>query len=85
MSRKFKRQKVYTRFYDNILAVDLAAIGSLSSEYQGVKDLLCAIHVFTKYARDKPLKDRKVKAVLNSFIKIINESKHKLNRKHILQ
>ena len=34
------------------------------------KYLLCVLDVFVKYSRAKPLKDKKVKAVLNSFIKI---------------
>ena len=29
---------------------------------------------FTKYARVKPLKDKKAKTVLNAFIEIVNES-----------
>ena len=31
MIKKFKRRKVYSRFKDNIWAVDLAEMGSLSS------------------------------------------------------
>ena len=34
------------------------------------KYLLCVLDVFAKYSRAKPLKDKKVKAVLNSFIEI---------------
>ena len=49
-------------------------MGSLSSKNKNVKYLLCAIDVFTKYAWDKPLKDKKGKIVLNAFIDIVNES-----------
>ena len=42
--------------------------------------LLCGIHIFTKYAWVKPLKDRKGKIVLNTFIEIVNESNRKRNR-----
>ena len=53
---------------------------SLSSNNQGVKYLLCVIDVFTKYAWIKPLKYKKAKTVLNSFIGKVNESKHKPNK-----
>ena len=42
--------------------------------------LLCIIDVFTKYACVKPLKDKKSKTVLNTFVKIVNESNCKPNK-----
>ena len=39
--------------------------------------MLCVIDVFTKYAWDKLLKDKNTKPVLNGFIGVVNESKHK--------
>ena len=42
--------------------------------------MLCALDVFTKYATVKPEKDKKVKTVLHSFIKIVYESKRKPNK-----
>ena len=45
---------------------------SLSSKNKNVKHLLCEIDVFTKYAWIKPLKDEKVKTVLNAVIQIVN-------------
>ena len=39
--------------------------------------MLCVIDVFTKYAWDKLLKDKNAKPVLNGFIGVVNESKHK--------
>ena len=41
--------------------------------------MLCVIDVFTKYAWAKPLKDKNGKAVLNTFIEIVNESNCKPN------
>ena len=78
--KKFKRRKVYSRFKDNIWAVDLAEMGSLSSKNKHFKYLLCAIDVFTKYVWVKPLQDKNGKRVLNAFIEIINESYHKPNK-----
>ena len=78
--KKFKRRKVYARFKDNIWAADLAEMGSFSSKNKNVKYLLCVIHVFTKYAWVKPLRDKKSKTVLNGFIEIVNESNRKPNK-----
>ena len=62
------------------MAADLAEIGSLPSKNWGVKYLLCVIDVFTRYARIKPLKNKKGKTVLNDFIEIVNKSKRKPNK-----
>ena len=48
--RKFKKRKVYSQFKDNIWGVDLADMQSLSRKNKGIKYLLCAIDLFSKYA-----------------------------------
>ena len=49
-------------------------MGSLCSENQGNKYLLCVVDVFTKYACVKPyLKYKKSKTVLHGFIEIVDE------------
>ena len=58
---------------------------SLYSKNRNVKYLLCVIDNFTKYAWVKPLKDKKGKTVLNTFIEIINQSNHKLYKLWIYQ
>ena len=57
--RKFKKRKVYLSFRDNIWGVDLADMQSLSKYNKGIKYLLCAIDLFSKYAWVIPIKDRK--------------------------
>ena len=47
---KFTKIKVYSSFRDNIWAVDLADMQSLSKYNKGIKYLLCAIDLFSKYA-----------------------------------
>ena len=47
--RKFKKRKVYSSFRDNILGVDLADMQSLSKYNKGIKYLLCAIDLVSKY------------------------------------
>ena len=49
----------------------------ISSKNENVKYLLCVIDVLTKYAQVKPLSDKKVKTVLDTFIEIVNESNGK--------
>ena len=48
--RKFKKRKVYSQFKDNIWGLDLADMQSLSRKNKGIKYLLCAIDLFSKYA-----------------------------------
>ena len=64
--RKLKR-KVYSSFKDNIWGVDLADMQSLSKYNKGIKYLLCAIDLFSKYAWVIPLKDKKGTSIVNGL------------------
>ena len=70
--RKFKKRKVYSSFRDNIWGADLADMQSLSKYNKGIKYLLCAIDLFSKYAWVVPLKDRR-RITINAFQKIISK------------
>ena len=48
--KKFNKRKVYSQFQGNIWGVDLVDMQSLSKKNKGVKYLLCAIDLFSKYA-----------------------------------
>ena len=78
ITRKFKKRKVYSFFGDKIWSVDLADMQSLSKYNKGIKYLLCAIDLFSKYAWVVPIKDKKGTSIVNAFKKII--SKHKPNK-----
>ena len=52
------------RFRDNIWVAELTIMGSLSSKNKNVKNLLCVIDVFIKYAWAETLKEKKSKTVL---------------------
>ena len=67
--RKFKKRKVYSSFRDNIWGVDLADMQSLSKCNKGIKYLLCAIDLFSKYAWVVPIKDKKGISIVNGFKK----------------
>ena len=54
-----KKRKVYSSFRDNIWGVDLADMQSLSKYNKGIKYLLCAIDLFSRYAWVIPIKDEK--------------------------
>ena len=73
--RKFKKQKVYSLFRDNIWGVDLADMQSLSKYNKGIKYLLCAIDLFSKYAWVVPIKDKKGTSIVNAFQKIISKER----------
>ena len=47
---------------------------SLSRKNKGIKYLLCAIDLYSKYAFAVPLKDEKGISVTNGFNKIIKQS-----------
>ena len=47
-------------------------MGWLFSKNENVKHLLCVIHVFTRNAWVKPLKEKKGKTVRDAFVEIVN-------------
>ena len=80
--KRFNKRKVYSQFRDNISGVDLADTESLSKKKnnKGIKYLLCAIDLFSKYAFVVPLKDKKGISIVNAFNKIIKQSNRKPNK-----
>ena len=78
--KKFNKRNVYSQFKDNIWGVDLADMQSLSRKNKGIKYLLCAIDLYSKYAFVIPLKDKKGISIVNAFNKIIKQSNRKPNK-----
>ena len=78
--KKFNKRKVYSQFKDNVWGVDLADMRSLSRKNKGIKYLLCAIDLYSKYAFVVPLKDKKGISIVNAFDKIIKQSNRKPNK-----
>ena len=83
--KKFDKRKVYSQFKDNIWGVDLADMQSLSRKNKGIKYLLCAIDLYSKYAFVIPLKDKKGISIVNAFNKIIKQSNRKPNKRWVDQ
>ena len=67
--KKFDKRKVYSQIKDNICGVDLADMQSLSRKNKGIKYLLYAIDLYSKYAFVIPLKDKKELVLLMHLIK----------------
>ena len=78
--KRFNKRKVYSQFKDNIWGVDIADKQSLSRKNKGIKYLLCAIDLYSKYAFVIPLKDKKGISIVNAFNKIIKQSNRKPNK-----
>ena len=53
---------------------------SLSRKNKGIKYLLCAIDLYSKYAFVIPLKDKKGISIVNAFDKIVKQSERKPNK-----
>ena len=68
-------RRVYFSFKDNIWSVDLADMQLISKYNKGIRYLLCAIDLFSKYAWIAPLKEKKVVTIVNAFQSILNSSK----------
>ena len=73
--KQFKTRKVYSSFRDNIWGVDLADMHSLRKYSKGIKYLLCAIDLFSKYPWVVPLKDKRRISIVNAFQKIISKGR----------
>ena len=65
---------MYSSFRDNIWGVDLANMQLISKYNKGVRYLLCAINLFSKYAFVVPLKDKKGFTIVNAFQSILDKS-----------
>ena len=75
--RNFKKRTVYSGFKDNIWGVDLADMQSLSKYNKGIKYLLSAIDMFSKYAWAVRIKNKKGISIIDAFQKILKESNWK--------
>ena len=80
LSKNLKIEKVYLFVRDNIWGLDLADMESLSKYNKGIKYLLCAIDLFSKYAWVIPIKDKKGTSIVNAFKKIISKGQRKPNK-----
>ena len=78
--KKINKRKVNSQFKDDIWGVDLADMQSLSKKTKGIKYLLCAIDLLSKYAFVVTLKDKRGISITNAFKKTIKQSNRKPNK-----
>ena len=78
--KKFNKRKAYSQFKDNKWGVDLVDMQSLSRKNKGIKYLLCAIDLYSKYAFVIPLKYKKGISIVDAFDKKIKQSNRKPNK-----
>ena len=78
--RKFGKRKVHAAFKYNIWGADLAGMQLLSKYNKGIRFLLCAIDVFSKYVWVVPLKDKKGVSIVKAFQSILKQSNRKPNK-----
>ena len=71
---------MYSSFKDNIWSVGLVDTELISKYNKGIRYLLCAVDLFSKYAFVVPLKDKKGTTIVNAFQSILNNSKRKPNK-----
>ena len=74
------RKKGHSSFIDNIQGGDIADMQLISKFNKQIHSLLCVIDIFSKYAWDIPLKDKKGTTTTNVFQIIFDESKRKPNK-----
>ena len=75
--RKFEKRKAHSAFKDNIWGADLADMQLISKYNKGVRFLLCAIDIFSKYAWILPSKDKKRINIVAAFQSILKQSNRK--------
>ena len=68
---------MYSSFKDNIWDVYLADMQLISKYNKGIRYLLYAINLFSKYAFAVPLKEKKGTTVANAFHSVLGDSKRK--------
>ena len=78
--KKFQTRKVYSGFKDNIWGADLVNMQLISKFNKGLFYYAFYFYIFSKYAWDFPLKDKKGASVINAFQKILDRSGRKPNK-----
>ena len=71
ITRNFLKRRAYSLIKDSIWGADLVDIALISKYNKGIKYLLCAIDLFSKYAWVVPLKDKRGITIVNACQSIL--------------
>ena len=66
-TRKFRRQKVFTRYINDVWCMDLAFVDKLANENNDIKCFLVAVDVFSRFVRVQPMKNKLSKTTKEAF------------------
>ena len=72
MRKRFHRILVYSPGVDDTWTADLAFFDKLATVNKGYKYILVVLHIFSRFAWCKPLKDKTAKEVLRVFKEILH-------------
>lgn len=78
--KRHPRRKVLSRGIDYQWQTDLVILDQISKENSGVKHLLTAIDIFSRYAFVVPIKSKSSKTVVKAFNQIFKNSKRKCRK-----
>ena len=73
--RKFTRLKVLSPGINDIWSVDLAHVDKLASDNGGVRYILIAVDVLSRFTRVSPMKNKTAATTLEAFQEIISRSR----------
>ena len=80
VTKQSQKLKVYSSFIDNTCGANLTDMQLLSRYNKGSHFLICATHVFNKYAWVISLKDKKDEAISKTIQKIVKKLNCKPNK-----
>ena len=70
--RRFRRLQAFSKYINEIWCMDLAFVDKLASQNKGVKCLLVAVDVFSRFVRVQTMKTKYAKDTLQAFKKMIS-------------
>ena len=70
--RPFRRLQAFSKYINEIWCMDLAFVDKLASQNNGVKYLLAAVDIFSRFVRVQTMKTKCAKDTLQAFRKMIS-------------
>ena len=68
----FQRLQAFSKYINEILCMDLACVDNFASQNNGVKYLLVAVDIFSRFVRAQTIKTKYAKDTLQAFRKMIS-------------